>query len=65
MEGSSHSPWLSVLLERKQKQVTVSSATFLLIFLTLPASEEREDNRVKTRVGFFPVPAEVTALPLC
>lgn len=54
---------LSLFLEKKQKEVTFSSATsFLPSFHPLPAAEERKDSRARTRFVSCSVPAEVTAL---
>lgn len=48
----------------KQKEITFSAASFLPSF-PLPAAEEREDSRARTRFVSWSVPAEVTAQAWC
>ena len=54
---------LSLLLEKKQKEVIFSfSTSFLASFPPFSAAEEREDSRAGTRFVSCSVLAEVTAL---
>lgn len=65
MESGCSLPFLglSLLLKKKQKEVSFSPAMICLpSFLPLPAAEEREDNRAGTRFDSCSAPAEFAAL---